>query len=137
MACDRAEGPARRVSGGFEAVYRGVVSHPVPETGSHLPFTAPSISPAIVFTTTPLANGPPGGDCVIVGCVVSGDEFGQERRAPAPLPLYGVEGWPGQRRIGSYSGIQAALEACFAEQQERQILALRLPPNEFPDGIPL
>lgn len=40
--------------------------------------------------------------------MVSGGEFGQERRAPAPLPLCGVEGWPGQRRIGSYSGIGRA-----------------------------
>ncbi len=55
LPCDRAEGPARRVPGGLEVIYRGVVSHPVPETGSHLPFTAPSITPAIVFTTTPLA----------------------------------------------------------------------------------
>jgi hypothetical protein len=39
----------------WPAIYRGVVSHPAPETGSHLPFTAPSVTPAIVFTTTPLA----------------------------------------------------------------------------------
>jgi hypothetical protein len=45
----------RQAVGTLEAVYRGVVSHPVPETGSHLPFTAPPITPAIVFTTTPLA----------------------------------------------------------------------------------
>jgi hypothetical protein len=32
-----------------------------------------------------------------------GDEFGPERPASAQLPLYGVEGWPGQRRIGSHS----------------------------------
>ena len=35
--------------------------------------------------------------------MVSGGEFGRERRASAQLPLYAVEGWPGQRRIGSYS----------------------------------
>jgi hypothetical protein len=39
------------------------------------------------------------------------------------------EGWGGS--------ILAALEECFTEQEERQDLALRLPPNEFPDGIPL
>ena len=53
-------------------------------------------------------GGSPGGDCVIVGCMAAGGEFGWERRAPEPLPLYGVEGWPGQRRIGSYSGIGRA-----------------------------
>jgi len=45
----------QRDAGGWPAIYRGVVSHPTPETGSHLPCTAPSITPAIVFTTTPLA----------------------------------------------------------------------------------
>jgi hypothetical protein len=39
------------------------------------------------------------------------------------------EGWA--------SSILATLEECFTEQEERQILALRLPPDEFPDGIPL
>jgi hypothetical protein len=34
---------------------RGVVSHPVPVTGSHLPFTTPSITCCTVCTTTPLA----------------------------------------------------------------------------------
>jgi hypothetical protein len=34
---------------------RGVVSHPVPVTGSHLPFTTPSITCRTVCTTTPLA----------------------------------------------------------------------------------
>jgi ribosomal protein S18 acetylase RimI-like enzyme len=45
----------QRDPGGWPASYRGVVSHPAPDTGSHLPFTAPSITPAIVCTTTPLA----------------------------------------------------------------------------------
>jgi len=34
-----------------------------------------------------------------------GEERGPERRASAELPLYTVEGWPGQRQVGSSSGI--------------------------------
>jgi hypothetical protein len=40
--------------------------------------------------------------------MVSGGEFGRERGALVELPLYAVEGWPGQRRIGSYSGFGRA-----------------------------
>jgi hypothetical protein len=40
--------------------------------------------------------------------MASGSEFGSGRRALRQLPLYGVEGWPGQRRIGSSSGIGRA-----------------------------
>ena len=46
---------------------------------------------------------PLGAGCVIVGYMTSGSEFGSGRRASAQLPLYGVEGWPGRRRIGSSS----------------------------------
>src|SRR6266851_4932858 len=34
-----------------------------------------------------------------------GGERGPGRRASTELPLYGVEGWPGQRQVGSSSGI--------------------------------
>jgi hypothetical protein len=39
--------------------------------------------------------------------------------------------------VGWVRSILEALEECFTEQEERQILAVRLPPDEFPDGIPL
>jgi hypothetical protein len=51
------------------------------------------------------AGGPPGGGCVIVECMASGEEHDPGRRASTELALYGVEGWPGQRQIGSSSGI--------------------------------
>lgn len=37
--------------------------------------------------------------------MASGEERGPGRRASAELPLYGVEDWPGQRQVGSSSGI--------------------------------
>jgi hypothetical protein len=40
--------------------------------------------------------------------MVSGGEFARERGALVELPLYAVEGWPGQRRIDSYSGLGRA-----------------------------
>ena len=41
---------------------------------------------------------------MIVESVGPGDERDTGRRASADLPLYGVEGWPGQRQAGSLSG---------------------------------
>jgi hypothetical protein len=35
--------------------------------------------------------------------MASGEERGPGRRASAELPLYGVEGWPGQRQVSSFS----------------------------------
>jgi hypothetical protein len=37
--------------------------------------------------------------------MASGEERDRGRRASAELPLYGVEDWPGQRQVGSSSGI--------------------------------
>jgi hypothetical protein len=43
--------------------------------------------------------------CVIVECMAPGEERDRGSWASAELPLYGVEGWPGQRQVGSSSGI--------------------------------
>lgn len=42
---------------------------------------------------------------MIVECMASGSERDPGRRASTELPLYGVEGWPGQRQVGSSLGI--------------------------------